>query len=62
MRVWMDGVKEAVTYRGLTLEQIRVTVHDREDGEVWGIEREMWMSEWFGTEVQMQDFRVIYGV
>ena len=28
-RLWMDGVKEAVTNRGLTLEQARVTVHDR---------------------------------
>ena len=27
--VWMDGVKEAVTNCGLTLEQARVTVHDR---------------------------------
>ena len=28
-RVWMDGVKEAVTNGGLTLEQARVNVHDR---------------------------------
>ena len=28
-RVWMDGVKETVTNKGLTLEQARVTVHDR---------------------------------
>ena len=28
-RVWMDGVKEALNGRGLTLEQARVTVHDR---------------------------------
>ena len=28
MRVWMDGVKEAVTNRGLTLYLARVTVHD----------------------------------
>ena len=30
-RVWMDGVKEAVTNRGLTLEMTRVTVYDRAD-------------------------------
>ena len=28
-RVWMDGVKEALNERGLTLEQARVTVHER---------------------------------
>ena len=28
-RVWMDGVKEALTYRRLTLEQARVTVYDK---------------------------------
>ena len=29
-RVWMDGVKEAVTNRGLTLEhEATVTAHDR---------------------------------
>ena len=28
-RVWMDGVKEALHERGLTLEQARVNVHDR---------------------------------
>ena len=28
-RVWMDRVKEAVTNRELTLDQARVTVHDR---------------------------------
>ena len=27
--VWMDGGKGAVNNRGLTLEQARVTVHDR---------------------------------
>ena len=36
-RVLMDGVKEVITNRGLTLEQARVTVHDRVEwtGEVW---------------------------
>ena len=28
-RVFMEGVKEAVTNRGFTLEQARVTVHER---------------------------------
>ena len=28
-RVWMDGVKEVVTNRGLTSGQARFTVHDR---------------------------------
>ena len=28
-RVWLDGVKEALNERGWTLEQARVTVHDR---------------------------------
>ena len=29
MIIWMDGIREAVTNRGLTFEQARVTVHDR---------------------------------
>ena len=28
-RVWMDGVKTALSERGWTLKQARVTVHDR---------------------------------
>ena len=28
-KVWMDGVKETLNKKGPTLEQARVTVHDR---------------------------------
>ena len=53
IRVWVEGEKEAFNERGWTLEQARMTAHDRSRVKKFG-ERgvKTWMSESCGTEIQ----------
>ena len=58
----MDEVVSALSVRGLAVEQARTTMHDRPKyGKVdkWSVKRGL--SEWYGTEVQIRYFGVIYG-
>ena len=55
-------MKEALTKRGLALNQARMTVHDR--GEWRGLVykgMKLWVNRWHRTEIQTHAYGVICG-
>ena len=58
----MDGVKEAVTnIDAFDLGAGKSDCMIEWNGQVWSIGHEMWISEWHGTEVQVQDLGLVCG-